>query len=320
MHSDALLPWLKWCLKLAVSGGLIWLVVDRAGAETIGERFGRADLGLLAVLVPIVATFLVAGAARWWFVCRAIGTPLAFPAAARIFSIGYFFNQTLPSTLGGDAYRAWASRSEGLSIGQAVRSVVGDRLVGLVALLATVGAGLPELVRRADTPVVAPVLAACVVGGLAATVLLAALPPRLLERWRWLHFLAVVARDLRSLARRPAGAIPALLLSLVVLALLATTVHVVAAAFGVPLALADALVLVPPVILVTVLPISLGGWGVRELGMGVTLGWAGIASGDAVAVSIATGLVLLATGLPGGILWLAGRARRAAAPPPAGGS
>jgi hypothetical protein len=48
------------------------------------------------------------------------------------------------------------------------------------------------------------------------------------------------------------------------------------------------------------------------MSMSVTLGWAGIAAPDAVAVSIGTGLVLLATGLPGGVLWLWGRSRRTA--------
>lgn len=308
-------PKLKWFVKAAVSGLLIWFVIDRAGADTIGRRFSQADLGLLTVLPLIVAAFLVAGAGRWWFVCRAIGTPLAFAAAARIFSIGYFFNQTLPSTIGGDAYRAWASRSEGLSIGQAVRSVVGDRWMGLIALLLAVAVGLPEISRRADPPAIATLLAICVAGGIATTLIFLVLPLEALQKWKYLRFLAVLAQDLRALARRPGAALPALILSMLVLMLLSTTVHVVAVAFRVPLGLMDALILVPPVILVTVLPISLGGWGVREMSMSVTLGWAGIAPSDAVAVSIATGLVLLATGLPGGVLWLWGRSRRTGATP-----
>jgi len=76
---------------------------------------------------------------------------------------------------------------------------------------------------------------------------------------------------------------------------------------GVELDLGAALVIVPAVMLVTMAPISFAGWGVREGAMIVGLGLAGIAAADALAVSVAFGLVQVALGVPGGALWLARR-------------
>ena len=67
------------------------------------------------------------------------------------------------------------------------------------------------------------------------------------------------------------------------------------------------LVIVPAVMLVAMAPISFAGWGVREGAMIVGLGLAGIAAADALAVSVAFGLLQVVLGVPGGALWLAGR-------------
>jgi uncharacterized membrane protein YbhN (UPF0104 family) len=73
------------------------------------------------------------------------------------------------------------------------------------------------------------------------------------------------------------------------------------------IALGWALVLFPGVLLVSMLPISLGGWGVREHAMVVAFGLVGVPADAALSASILYGLCLLIASLPGGVLWLAER-------------
>jgi hypothetical protein len=61
------------------------------------------------------------------------------------------------------------------------------------------------------------------------------------------------------------------------------------------------------------LPISFAGWGVRELGMVTAFGFVGVPAGQAGALSIAFGLVVLASALPGGLLWFVGGRRQGVA-------
>jgi hypothetical protein len=57
------------------------------------------------------------------------------------------------------------------------------------------------------------------------------------------------------------------------------------------------------VILVTVVPISIAGWGVREGAMVVAFGFINVPASAAFAVSVLFGLTLAAASLPGSILW-----------------
>ena len=78
-----------------------------------------------------------------------------------------------------------------------------------------------------------------------------------------------------------------------------------------------ALVVIPAVMLVSMAPISFAGWGVREGAMIFGLGLLGIAATDALAVSVAFGILQLMLGLPGGALWLARGGKRLNAALPA---
>ena len=68
-----------------------------------------------------------------------------------------------------------------------------------------------------------------------------------------------------------------------------------------PLTIVDCLLLIPPIMLLTAVPVSISGWGVREGVMVGALSMMGIATEQALALSVLMGFVLLANGLVGGL-------------------
>jgi len=66
----------------------------------------------------------------------------------------------------------------------------------------------------------------------------------------------------------------------------------------------DCMVLMPPVMLVTTLPISIAGWGVREGAMVAAFAMVGVQADDALALSFLFGVTSIIFALPGGVLWL----------------
>ena len=62
--------------------------------------------------------------------------------------------------------------------------------------------------------------------------------------------------------------------------------------------------LIPPVMLITMLPISIAGWGVREATMGLAFGYAGLISSEGVNVSLLFGAVSFIVGAFGGLVWI----------------
>jgi uncharacterized membrane protein YbhN (UPF0104 family) len=85
----------------------------------------------------------------------------------------------------------------------------------------------------------------------------------------------------------------------------ALSCYVLARGVGAQLTLLDAGILIPPVVLLTAVPISISGWGVREGAMVACLGLAGVPSEQALSVSLLLGAISVILGLVGGAIWLA---------------
>jgi uncharacterized membrane protein YbhN (UPF0104 family) len=85
---------------------------------------------------------------------------------------------------------------------------------------------------------------------------------------------------------------------------LALVVYVLAVGLNMGVTVLDCLVLVPPVILVATLPISISGWGPREMAMITAFGFIGISKEHATALSVLFGAVSMLVSLPGGVFWL----------------
>ena len=94
-------------------------------------------------------------------------------------------------------------------------------------------------------------------------------------------------RSLPRFLRSPRRVRAIFALSIVIQLLTALAAWCAARSVGTDMSLLYSLFLVPPVILVTVVPISIAGWGVRESAMIAAFGYAGLAQSDGLIVSLA---------------------------------
>ena len=93
--------WLALALKVAVSGGLIWYLVDSIDLEAAGRRIIQVDpLMLVGAACLLLFQMIIAGF-RWNTVLKGIGIGLPFWETVRLFYVGTFFNQALPGGTGG---------------------------------------------------------------------------------------------------------------------------------------------------------------------------------------------------------------------------
>ncbi len=297
---------LVFSLKLAVSLGLIAWLAARVDLAPLGARLGAADAGwTLAALGAFAAQLLVA-AVRWARIQQAIEAPLGVRDAIELALIGQFFSQTLPSAIGGDAVRAALAARRGLPATRAASGVLVDRGTALVVLVAIIALCLPLTATVAPDPALLILLGALVAGTLSGLGLLALAERHLLSRFapgRIVSFATALAGDLRAALLRPDIVALAVAVHLGVIA----TMWLLAQALGIAAGFAACLVLVPPIVLLTTLPISLAGWGVREGAAVAGFALVGVPAGEALALSVAFGLTQIAAGLPGLVLWLKGR-------------
>jgi uncharacterized membrane protein YbhN (UPF0104 family) len=304
--NDSARKWIAFAIKAAVTAGLVWLVLSGVDFGAALERMAGLSppAAIMAVALLILHCF-VAGW-RWRLIMRLFGPALPLGVSIRLFFEGYFFNNALPSTIGGDGARMYRANRLGLPLAASVNGVLLDRVTGLTGLFILVAVGQPLLYAHVGDTATRLAFAAILLAGaagIAAIILARRIPEHLLPA-RLRDPIHKLSEATHAAYLHPAVSLPVLGLSVVVHGLIVMSVHVIAVGLGLDVGLFESLVLVPAVILLSTVPISIGGWGLREGLMVVALGLAGIAADAALSVSILFGLAQIAAGLPGGVLWL----------------
>ena len=296
-------------VRLLVTAGLLWALLARADLGRAVELLRHVSLPLLAGGAAALLATSPFSALRWHVVLAAETTSPGPWPLLKIVLVGLFFNQVLPTGVGGDAVRAWRCHRLGIGAGAAIRSLLLDRVSGYFVLVVLFAAGLPALLQVLPDPrqryglVLLFGAALCT---LFALFLMDRLPQRLL-RFRPVAEFAALSRQGRRLFARPARSGVVVSLSAITVGLAILGIMLVAESLGVDLSLVSWAMILPPVSLIQLVPVSLAGWGVRELGFVVVLAGFGIPAEAALATSVLVGLCMIVIGLPGGLLWLTGR-------------
>ncbi len=309
-------PFLTFVAKAIVSAVLLYLVAEKADLTLVWGTIRQADVLWIAAVVLIFIVQVMLGALRWREIASVCGLKLSAPIAVQYTFVGIFFNQLLPSTVGGDAARIWYLGRRGGEWAAGTYSVFIDRVVGMLVLSVLVFLFMPWTFARINEP--AARMALIVVGlvslaGLAGYFALSLLPPGLTDKfWIARHFRQAAVISCRLLATvRPAVVVASHTVTIIVLSALAW--WSCAEAISSPLSFVDALLLVPPITLVATLPISIAGWGVREGAVVAAFVSVGLPASDGLAISLMFGLAGVVVGALGGIVWLI-PSDRAAAP------
>jgi uncharacterized membrane protein YbhN (UPF0104 family) len=133
-----------------------------------------------------------------------------------------------------------------------------------------------------------------------------------LGRWahqRLIHLVLRLGKELHALAGRREIYI-ALLFAILSSACSGFAAYCIARSLGIEIGLLAIMGVMSAVTLISVLPISLAGWGVREVSVVTLLGMLGIEQAPALLLSIEYGLLALLISLPGGVLWMFVRSRQ----------
>jgi glycosyltransferase 2 family protein len=293
-------------IKAAVSGLLLYFTLAAVNLGTVMSRLNHIDPRWVVIGLFILVVQLAALAWRWQLLVVRCGADLSFARSFRLSLIGVFFSQTLPSSVGGDATRIWLLGKQS-TWRIAAYSVLLDRVIGVVALAVLVVCCLPWTLGLVRSPVGRAALLIIGFGCIAAGIVFVALSwQRLhfLQRWPPTRHLAAAANVALSILRSPSSLVAVFGLSIVIHMLAAVAAWCAARAVGADLPLLYSLYLVPPVILLTVIPISIAGWGVREGAMVVAFGYAGLAQSDGLIVSLLFGFGYLVLGIVGGLVWV----------------
>lgn len=303
--------WLVTVIKVTVSGVLIYALLDRIGLDTLTDQFRSLIWGWLAVSLLVFSLSNVLGSFQWYLLLRSSGINLPFTRVLSYYHVGLFFNNFLIGYVGGDAFRIYdIHKSSGDSTG-AVSTVFFDRFLGFfamttLAMLVSV-LGITRLASSSAVYAIALILAFWLV---ALVVLfderIARLFAMLFRRIipDWVHVkLRSIYYGIHQFRHNKNLLVGLLLVSFTVQALRVITHYAAARALHVDIGLFYFFVFIPIIALVSSLPISLGGIGVREQSGVALFAQIGLSSARVTAFELLAYLVGILASLPGGLLF-----------------
>jgi uncharacterized protein (TIRG00374 family) len=250
-------------VKLAVSIGLLGVLVTLVDLRTLLDRFRDVDLRFIAVAVGIFFAQYVLSTFKWQVLLRADGIVMPYGFLLRTYMIGNFMSLFLPTSFGGDVYRVLATKGVNRDLAKSTSSVLFDRLSGLFALVSIACVSyvfLPE--GRYKAPLVGLYLV-----GIAC--FLAFTSDRAVERLRASRFavLSKTSKLLRSIHRytRTRWVLFVVLgVSFLFQLNIVFMNKAYTLALGMDVLLGQLLVIIPLIYLTEALPIAINGLGVRE--------------------------------------------------------
>jgi uncharacterized membrane protein YbhN (UPF0104 family) len=297
--------WLNVLRVLISTGALAFLFWKIGLGETLAV-LRRADLRYLLAAFLLFTFSLVIRAWRWLALLRGIDPQVPFGRLLRLYFIGQFFSSFLPSQFGGDVVRA-LELTQDTDPSIAIGTVFLDRMTGLLVNFALGLALLPFHAAHMEPWLIGLLL--CVAGG-GLTVGVLVLEGRLLRRTTgWLPAglslagqgpLAKVYAAITGCGWR--AVMGAFAISFVFNIVNVLIIWLCGQALGTGISLGYFFAVTPLLAVSGLIP-SIGGWGVREAVSTAIFAPTGAGANAAAALGASLGGIALAAGLVGGVLY-----------------
>ncbi len=290
-------------IRIGISAVLLTLIAWRTNWSDVGAKFASLRVEYwLGAFVILLSTQLFS-AKRWQLFTQRLHFPAGFWRCTAYYFIGTYFNLLLPTSVGGDVMRVlYLDNKSGRKLA-ALASVFLERLNGLLVLIALGCVGV--LVSPTPLPIWIP----ATVWGVAGCALLGVIALPIAATSKWLpaprrHQLQTVV----GLMKLPRVMTLATAMSILVQVFGVISVWLISQALSLNVPFVYCCILGPMVSLLTLLPISVNGMGVREVGTIVFLAPLGIDEDSAKAMAFLWFAVNVAVSLSGGLVYLAGAA------------
>ncbi|WP_028582627.1 lysylphosphatidylglycerol synthase transmembrane domain-containing protein [Desulfogranum japonicum] len=290
---------MKYSIKLALSG-LFLILISRQ--VDIGAALGAVRQ--LPLYIPgTVVLFMMWGtfvaAYRWSLIMGRLGCsqPLSFYLMS--YYKGSFFNQGLPTSIGGDALRIFDCSRILNNKEDAFYGIFIDRIIGLSGLLLLNLFALLFNMDLLPVPIstLLLLLTLCLLVTFISLLFIRDIP--IFKKIKFLAYLPRLSQRYREVYSSPATILSQICLSIVIHLMTMLSFYMLGKGLGLGFDLSVYLTLVPPVLLLTILPISLAGWGIRESAMVSFFLLVGADKSLVLLLSVMLGLLILISSLPG---------------------
>jgi hypothetical protein len=306
-------------IRVLVAVGLTAVLLWKSHPRAVLAAAAGADWRPIAIAVVLVLFDRALMAYRWLVLLCTVDPARRPPLGAimRIFFISTFVGTFLPASVGGDAVRAYSIARLDVRGGDAVASVLMDRMLGVASILVMAIVGL--VVAR-DLAGNVTIILALIVAGLACVITLVLIFSRRAERGAEAivarlpsaalqHGVARVLESIRGYAAYHRELANVLLCSIAVQALRIVQAYYLGQGLGIDVPVSGYFAFIPLILLIMLLPVTINGIGTSQAAFVWFFARRGVAAAPAFALSVLFVALGIVGNLPGGLLYAFGRTR-----------
>jgi uncharacterized protein (TIRG00374 family) len=291
-------------IKLIITIVMFYFLFKYVDFNNLVEILSKSHGGtiFIALLLQLASTYLAAY--RWRLIMNILIFKESVSYYVKSYFKGAFFNQVLPSSIGGDAIRIIDLTQSGYDKKEAFYGIFVDRVVGLVGLL-VLNLLATIIFYGTFENSFSNLIILITLGGISGFLSLFYLEKlTFLANYKFLNLFHRLARRLNSLYSDKTLLLKHIGVSVGVHFLSVLTLYALALSIDFHMSFQTFLIAVPPVFLLTIVPVSLAGWGIREGAMIGIFMLVGADQTKVLAMSILYGLLLIISSLPGAYFWV----------------
>ena len=273
-------------------------------------RGARIELLAGALLATFFCHFLCV--LRWRFLIRPLMRAPTFMRLCGIYCIGLFFNLTFPTTIGGDVVKVYYAGKPSRAYAESFASMFLDRDIGMLAMMIIACCAVfihPVSVPGVSIPLILwSVFILFIIGNIAVfTPQFHRILIKIMQRPRLEKIAAKidnVAKAFRIIGKYPAALWMSLGLSFANQTMGCVAVWIIALSIGIRIPMFYFLIFVPVVTLISMIPVSLNGMGLREYSFMNLFGAIGVAGESCIALGLLFSFMVILSSLPGGLVYI----------------
>lgn len=303
--------------RILVSLLLLGYLLSRVGQAQLVALWPRIAVPLFFAAIALQTFGIFVSSLKWWLLLRTVGERVPYWWLVRLYMIGGFFNNFLPTMIGGDAVRAYHLSRRLNNPATAISSVFVERLTGFLALVSIAWAMFGLLATRASLDRSMLWIAFWCIAAATGALVLAFTAPLAIRFLSWLglpdvfHWRAALGRVRQSLATYLEA--PGVLSGVIGLGFVYQLVWIAAnaaaaRALGLAVPYSVVALMVPLSDIIGLVPIFFNNLGAREGTFVLVLGQLGVTTAQSVGLSLLIYGVRLLVSLAGGVLYLLGGA------------
>ena len=269
---------------LALTVILLLLVIRSVGLENLINTLSRADLRWVLLSFCLAPFIVLTGVIKWKILLQAQGINVPFWRLYALVLVGKFFNNFLPSNVGGDVVRGYELGNYTQDGATAMASVFMERITGLVVLVIMAVISFLSHMNLIQNTRLSMAMAFVVIGLFGILwLVLDSRPLEFIERWFKFSLVQKAIPKFRKFhasinayRNQKKALLLSTMWSVIFMMLAIVNVYVSASAFYTPISFMDMVVIVPVILVVAMVPLTFNGLGIQEWAYVMLFSWVGL--------------------------------------------